>query len=308
MIAEWQVSTTDPNVIAPASRREIVRIDKPQFNHNGGHIAFSATDHYLYIALGDGGNANDIGPGHTPGIGNAQDTTVILGKLIRIDPLDPKLTVGSSDRVSKNKNYRIPATNPFFFQLPPIVREIFVYGLRNPYRFSFDATTDQLIIGDVGQNNIEEIDIGGSGNNYGWNQKEGSFLFNPNTGEIKPDNHPDPTLTNPVAEYTHEDGIAVIGGFVYRGTLAAPVLSGQYVFGDLLDPEVGTIGRLFFTDLAVGDIFEFRIGDQDEELGAFLKGFGQDAENEVYVLTDTNIGPSGTGGEIKKIVSATPVE
>jgi len=165
-----------------------------------------------------------------------------------------------------------------------------------------------LIIGDVGQNNIEEIDIGGSGNNYGWNQKEGSFLFNPKTGEIKPDNHPDPTLTNPVAEYTHEDGIAVIGGFVYRGTLAAPVLSGQYVFGDLLDPENGTSGRLFFTDLSNGEIFEFFIGDQDEELGAFLKGFGQDAENEVYVLTDTNIGPSGTGGVIRKIVSATPVE
>ena len=307
VIAEWQVSKSDPNVIEPATRREIVRINKPQSNHNGGHMAFSAIDHYLYFSLGDGGNFNDIGPGHTPVIGNGQDKTVILGKLIRIDPLDPKLTVGSNDRVSKNKNYRIPASNPFFLELPPVVREIFVYGLRNPYRFSFDAMIDQLIIADVGQDNIEEIDIGASGKNYGWNQKEGSFLFNPKTGEVKPDNHPDPNLTDPVAEYTHEDGEAVIGGFAYRGTLAAPVLTGQYVFGDLA-PEDSTSGRLFFTDLSNGEIFEFHIGDNDESLGAYLKGFGQDAQNEIYVLTDENLGPTGTGGEVRKIVSATMVQ
>lgn len=307
VIAEWTVSQSDPNAVDPASRREIVRINKPQFNHNGGHIAFLATDHYLYISLGDGGNANDVGPGHTPVIGNAQDTTVILGKIIRIDPLDPKLTAGSSDRVSKNKNYRIPVTNPFFFRLPPIVREIFVYGLRNPYRFSFDALSGQLVIADVGQDNIEEIDIGAAGSNYGWNQKEGSFLFNSKTGEVKPDNHPDPTLVDPVAEYTHEDGEAVIGGFVYHGTLAAPVLSGQYVFGDLA-PEDSTSGRLFFTDLSDGEIFEFHIGADDEPLGAYLKGFGQDTDNEIYVLTDTSLGPSGTGGEVRKIISATNLQ
>jgi plastocyanin len=301
VIAEWQVSASNPNVIDPATRREVVRIDKPEFNHNGGHLAFSATDYELYISLGDGGNANDVGPGHNPRTGNGQDKTIILGKILRIDPRDPALTTGDQGGVSKNGKYRIPRTNPFFYQ-PPSIAELFTYGMRNPYRYSFDALTDQLIIADVGQDNIEEIDIGGSGNNYGWNRKEGTFLFNHNNGSIRPDHHIDPTLTEPVAEYCHFDGAAIIGGFVYRGKLAAPVLTGKYAFGDLA-PAGATSGRLFFSDLA-NSIFEFRIGAQDVPLGAFLKGFGQDAANEVYVLDDTNIGPSGTGGEVRKIISA----
>jgi glucose/arabinose dehydrogenase len=300
VIAEWQVSASDPNIVDPATRREVMRIDKPQFNHNGGHIAFSAVDHLLYISLGDGGNFNDIGDGHNRRIGNGQDKTVVLGKVLRIDPRDPALTSDDVGRVSRNGSYRVPRSNPFFYQ-PPSVREIFIYGLRNPYRFSFDDLTDTLIIADVGQDNIEEIDIVTSGANCGWNRKEGSFLFNPRNGFIRDDFHPDPTLTEPVAEYSHQDGIATIGGFVYRGRLAATVLRGQYVFGDL----GVTTGRLFFSGLGGnGVISEFRIGDDDETLGAFLKGFGQDAENEVYVLDDTNLGPSGTGGEVRKIISA----
>ena len=300
VIAEWQVSATDPNIIDPATRREVMRIDKPQFNHNGGHLAYSALDHLLYISLGDGGNANDVGPGHNPRIGNGQDTTVVLGKMLRIDPRDPALTSGDVGKVSSNGKYRVPRSNPFFYQRPSVA-EIFIYGLRNPYRFSFDALTDALIIADVGQDNIEEIDIVTSGANCGWNRKEGSFLFNPSNGSIRDDRHPDPTLTEPVAEYSHQDGIATIGGFVYRGRLAAPVLKGQYIFGDLF----GVIsGRLFFSNLVNGVVSEFRIGDDDEPLGAFLKGFGQDAKNEVYVLDDTNIGPAGTGGAVRKIISA----
>ena len=300
VIAEWQVSAADPNVIDPATRREVMRIDKPQFNHNGGHLAFGGQDHLLYISLGDGGNANDVGAGHNARIGNGQDTTVVLGKMLRIDPRDPALTPGSAGRVSRNGKYRVPRSNPFFYR-PPTVPEIFAYGLRNPYRFSFDALTDLLVIADVGQDNIEEVDIVGAGANCGWNRKEGSFLFDPKDGSIRNDRHPDPTLTEPVVEYSHQDGIATIGGFVYRGRLAAPVLKGQYVFGDLF----GTAsGRLFFSDLGAGTIFEFQIGADDESLGAFLKGFGQDAQKEIYVLSDTNIGPSGTGGEVRKIVSA----
>lgn len=303
VIAEWQVSASDPNVIDPATRREVMRINKPQFNHNGGHLAFSAQDHDLYISLGDGGNANDVGPGHNPQIGNGQDKTVVLGKMLRIDPLDPNLSSSARGRVSKNHKYRVPRDNPFFFQ-PPSIREIFTYGHRNPYRFSFDASTDELIIADVGQDNIEEVDLGVSGGNYGWNRKEGSFLFDPSDGSIRPDHHPDPELIDPVAEYSHEDGEAVIGGFVYRGELAAPVLTGQYVFGDLA-PEDSTSGRLFYSNLSSGVIFEFQIGPNDEPLGAFLKGFGEDSSNEVYVLDDTNLGPSGSGGEVRKIISAT---
>jgi glucose/arabinose dehydrogenase len=306
VIAEWQVSGSDPNVIDPATRREVMRIDKPQFNHNGGQIAFSAQDRRLYISLGDGGNANDVGPGHNPRIGNGQDKTNVLGKLLRIDPHDPALTNGQAGRISRNGKYRVPLSNPFFFQ-PPSVPEIFTYGQRNPYRFNFDALTDQLIIGDVGQDNIEEVDIVQSGANCGWNRKEGTFLFDPTDGSIRRDRHPDPTLTEPVAEYSHADGEAVIGGFVYRGALAAPVLEGLYVFGDLA-PVGGTSGRLFFSDLATGIIFEFQIGPDDEPLGAFLKGFGQDGQDEIYVLDDTNLGPSGTGGEVRKIVSAETVQ
>lgn len=303
VLAEWQVSASDPNVVDPNTRREILRIDHPFFNHNSGHLLFGPDDHYLYFGDGDGGNANDVGNGHNPRIGNGQDLTVILGKMSRIDPLDPSLTTGDRGRVSRNGKYRVPRSNPFFYR-PPSIPEIFGYGLRNPFRSSFDALTHQLIIADVGQNNIEEIDIAEAGDNFGWNRKEGTFLFNPDDGTIRPDRHPDPTLTEPVAEYCHFDGTAVIGGFVYRGKLASPVLQGLYVFGDLSTPDFTTGGRLFFSDLSNGVIFEFIIGSDDVPLGAFLKGWGQDAQNEIYVLTDTNLGPSGTGGEVRQIVSA----
>jgi glucose/arabinose dehydrogenase len=303
VLAEWKVSESDPNVVDPNSRREILRIDHPFFNHNAGHLAFGPDDRYLYFTDGDGGNANDVGNGHNPRIGNGQDKTVILGKMSRIDPLDPTLTTGDRGRVSRNGKYRVPRTNPFFYQ-PPSVPEIFAYGLRNPFKYSFDALTHALIIADVGQDNIEEVDFAQAGDNFGWNRKEGTFLFDPKDGSIRFDRHPDPTLTEPVAEYSHLDGEAVIGGFVYRGTLAAQALTGIYIFGDLA-PEGATSGRLFYSDLGKGSIFEFQIGPDDVPLGAFLKAFGQDVNNEVYILDDTNIGPMGTSGEVRKIVSAT---
>ena len=301
VIAEWKVSEADPNVIDPATRREVVRIDEPQFNHKGGQLAFRPSDHYLYISLGDGGNFNDIGDGHNPVKGNGQDKKTVLGKVLRIDPLDPALTTGSEDPISANGKYRIAGTNPFLGE-PKSVGEIFVYGLRNPYRFGFDAPTDQLIIADVGQNNIEEIDLAVSGSNCGWNRKEGTFLFNPDDGTITPDPHPRPQLTEPVAQYSHFDGIAVVGGYVYRGSLA-PLLTGKYVFGELFGPSGA--GRLFFANLVTGKILEFHLGGQNNPLiGTFLKGFGRDDAGEIYVLIDSNIGPSGTGGQVLKIVGA----
>src|SRR4029453_13397595 len=181
------------------------------------------------------------------------------------------------DPISANGKYRIPQTNPFLPQ-PRAVHELFVFGLRNPFRFSFDPILDQLIIGDVGQNNIEEIDLGVSGSNYGWNQKEGTFLFNPDDGTIAPDPNPDPRLVNPVAQYSHADGIAVIGGFTYRGTLV-PLLANRYIFGDLF----GSTGnaRLFFTYLANGVIYEFQMGQPNPLSGSFLKGFGEDDSGEL---------------------------
>jgi len=302
VIAEWQVSTGNPDVIDPASRREVMRIDEPQSNHNGGDLEFRASDHYLYISLGDGGASNDVGAGHNPG-GNAQDKSTVLGKILRIDPIDPALTTGSADPVSTNGKYRVPHLNPFIGQVGSIA-EIYDLGLRNPYRFSFDAPSDQLVIGDVGQNNIEEVDLGAPGKNYGWNKKEGSFLFNSATGTIAPDPAPDPALTEPVAEYSHTDGTAVIGGFIYRGALL-PALSGKYVFGDL---ALSGNGRLFYTDMADGAIRELRLGAADAPLGLFIKGFGQDPNGELYVLADSNIGPSGTGGKAFKIATIPPAK
>jgi hypothetical protein len=187
---------------------------------------------------------------------------------------------------------------------PNRVAEIFAYGLRNPFRFSFDAPSDKLIVGDVGQDHIEEIDVVEPGKNYGWHRKEGTFLFDPATGDATPDPSPDPALTDPIAEYSHSDGIAVLGGHIYRGT-AIPALTGKYVFGDLSTGFTAPKGRLFYLDdLNSSTIKELRIGNDERQFGLFLKGFGRDLSGEIYALASTNIGPSGTGGRILKIVPA----
>ena len=301
VVAEWQVSAGNPDLADPASRREVLRVDEPQANHNGGKLAFRPGESYLYISLGDGGAGNDVGDGHNPIIGNGQDLTTVLGKILRIDPLDPALTAGSGDPASANGNYRVPASNPFISS-GTAVHEIYAYGLRNPFRFSFDAPTDRLIAGDVGQKNVEEVDFVEAGKNYGWNRKEGSFLFNPADASVSPDLSPDPTLIDPVLEYSHDDGSAIIGGFVEHGT-GVPALSGFYVFGDFVAPDTGT-GRLFYSDFSGVLIQELRIGDPERDLGIFLKGFGQDDSGEVYALGDGG----SDGGVVLKLISipATP--
>jgi glucose/arabinose dehydrogenase len=297
VIAEWQASATNADVVDVTTRREILRIDHPQSNHDGGQIAFRPGEPYLYFAIGDGGNANDAGDGHNPITGNAQDTTRILGKISRIDPIAPALTPASNDLISANGKYRIPASNPFVSAGGGKVREIYAYGLRNAFRFSFDAASGKLVAGDVGQNNVEEVDIVELGKNYGWNKKEGTFLFSP--AGVSPDPSPDPSLTDPIAEYCHDDGIAVIGGFVYRGT-TIPALTGKYVFGDL-SGSLG--GRLFYLDnLNPGPARELRIGYDERSLGLFLKAFGRDSAGEIYVLADSSIAPTGTTGRVYKIV------
>ncbi|CAN5461859.1 hypothetical protein BH18VER1_BH18VER1_17210 [soil metagenome] len=295
VITEWQVSPGNADVADPTTRRDVLRINQPQANHNGGKIAFRPSDGYLYIALGDGGAGNDVGDGHTPNLGNGRDTSNVLGSILRIDPLAPSLTAGSADAVSANGRYRVPRTNPFVGAAG--VDEIFAYGFRNPFRFSFDAATDRLIVGDVGQNTIEEVDIVERGRNYGWNRKEGSFLLNSSNGSISPDLNPNPDFTDPTLEYGHGDGISVIGGYVYRGT-AVPALTGKYVFGDFRGPATGS-GRLFYSDLAGGKIEELQIGLQSRPLGALLKAFGYGHEGELYVVTDSG---GSSGGEILEIV------
>ncbi|OGF23673.1 MAG: hypothetical protein A2V63_00940 [Candidatus Eisenbacteria bacterium RBG_19FT_COMBO_70_11] len=303
VVAEWKISATDPNQVDPNSRREVISFGKNAGNHNGGTVAFGP-DGYLFLALGDGGNANDVGASHIEPGGNAQNLSTPLGKMLRFDPVNPALTPGSPDPVSSNGQYRIPATNPF--QGPGQVPEIYAYGLRNPYRFSFDGPTGDLILADVGQRNIEEIDRITLGGNYGWAVKEGDFLFDRATGTIgarspgSPAGLIDP-LSGPLGtlEYDHTDGIAVTGGFVYRGT-AIPELFGKYVFGDLAlrnaPPRVD--GRIFYADLAGGEILEFLLPQFLDDLlpnGLTVHGFGEDGNGELYALV-TNTPANGTGG------------
>ena len=174
VVNEWKISSTNANVIDPDSRREIISFGKNAGNHNGGTIAFGS-DNYLYLGLGNGGNANDVGPSHIEPGGNAQNLSTPLGKMLRFDPLNPTLTTNSQDPISANGQYRIPTTNPF--QGQGQVAEIYASGLRNPYRFSFDHVTGDLIQADVGQNNIEEMDASFSGaTTAGQSKRVTSFL------------------------------------------------------------------------------------------------------------------------------------
>lgn len=308
VINEWKMSVANPLVVDPDSRREIISFGKNAGNHNGGTIAFG-TDGYLYLGLGDGGNANDVGPSHIEPGGNAQNLSTPLGKMLRIDPVNPTLTADSTDAVSANGQYRIPTTNPF--QGAGQVKEVYAYGFRNPYRFSFDSLSGDLIVADVGQRTIEEINRVILGGNYGWAVKEGEFLFDRATGQVTVRSPGDPVgLIDPIKgtlgtlQYDHGDGISITGGFVYRGT-DIPELYGKYVFGDLalrnLPPRVD--GRLFYADLVTGEIKEFLLPQFANGVlpdGLTVHGFGQDGTGELYALV-TNTPANGTGGIVYRI-------
>jgi glucose/arabinose dehydrogenase len=313
VVSEYKMTTPTSNVIDPASRRVVFTIGKDQGNHNGGTIAFGP-DGYLYLATGDGGGANDRGRAHLEPLGNAQVITDgnVLGKVLRIDPLHPSLTPTSGDTTSANGEYRIPATNPF--QTGNQVKEIYAYGLRNPYRFAFDTGgTNDLILADVGQNNIEEIDRITIGGNYGWAIKEGTFPFDRATGTIGANSPGVPAgLIDPISgtmgtlQYDHGDGISITGGFVYRGS-GIPELFGKYVFGDLAlrnePPRVD--GRLFYADLTTGEIKEFlmpQFANDQLPNGLTVHGFGQGGDGELYAMV-TNTPPNGTGGIVYKLVA-----
>jgi len=302
ILAEYNVGNENPNVADPTSERILFRVDEPQFNHDGGTVAFGP-DGLLYFALGDGGGAHDgladVPPSHGP-IGNGQNIETELGSMLRIDvdrAPDPGL------------EYAIPPDNPFAGAAPG-ADEIYAYGLRNPYRFSFDDGTrgdGKLYVADVGQNKFEEINVVQNGGNYGWVITEGFHCFDPFNPTTPPASctgtgpHGEPLL-NPIAEYNHGDGIAVIGGFVYRGN-DAPSLRGKYVFGDFSRTFIPGDGRLFWLDTegVSTDIFEFRLTEFNDDLNLYLFGFGEDDNGELYVLTSANLGPSGTTGKVWRL-------
>jgi glucose/arabinose dehydrogenase len=248
VIAEYHVSAGDANVADPASERILLTVDQPFSNHKGGQMVFGP-DGFLYIGFGDGGSGGDP-------MGNGQNLQTLLGKMLRID-------VNSQ---SGGKQYAIPPTNPFVSSggLP----EIFAYGLRNPWRFSFERGGSRFFVGDVGQDQYEEIDIVESGKNYGWNVMEGMHCFNPASGCNMSG------LTMPIAEYSHSEGEAVMGGFVYRGT-AIPGLVGAYVFGDYIS---GTMWEL--VEAPAGTWTRTKL----LSTGLNMSSFGQDVAGELYVV------------------------
>jgi glucose/arabinose dehydrogenase len=226
----------------------ILSFDQPYSNHNGGHLEFGP-DGYLYIATGDGGSGGDP-------LGHAQNRQTFHGNILRID-IDSRGPQGS---------YAIPPDNPFAGNSEGYLEEIYAYGLRNPWRFSFDPLTGLLWAGDVGQNAVEEINIIEKGKNYGWNIMEGSQCFNPPTGC-------DSTgLAMPVYEYLHPLGRSITGGYVYRGS-ELPLLEGAYVYADFVS---GLIWALWYQEGEVQT--NYTIADTN----LMISSFGEDDNHELY--------------------------
>jgi glucose/arabinose dehydrogenase len=303
-ISEFAVSDDDPDRADADSERIVMQVDQPQSNHNGGQIAFGP-DGYLYIPLGDGGAADDVGMGHSPEIGNAQDTSNLLGSILRIN-------------VDEGNPYSIPEDNPFDGEAG--LEEIWAYGLRNPYRVAFDAGGDnQLFAADAGQNRWEEVSIVTAGGNYGWNIKEGTHCFNLDNPDEDLATCPDvgsqgEPLIDPVIEYQNANvegglGLVVVGGNVYRGS-ALPELEGRYIFGDWSTSWDEPDGQLLMAmpSEAEGELWEVQelsiASRENGALGSYLLSFGQDAGFELYVLTSGTPGPSGSEGQVWRIVPA----
>jgi len=248
IIARYSVTANDPDQADKNSELVLLEINQPFSNHKGGQLAFG-NDGYLYIGLGDGGSAGDP-------LGNAQNGSSLLGKILRIDVDSP----------SAGRNYGIPADNPFADNTLDYREEIYAYGLRNPWRFSFDPPTGMLWVADVGQDQREEIDLVEKGKNYGWNIMEGSLCYTPPTGCNQTG------LELPVWEYGRDEGISVIGGFVYRGSTLAG-LYGAYVYGDYGSGKIWTL-RYDGTGALVNTLLV--------DTALSITSFGLDENNELY--------------------------
>lgn len=307
-ISEFTVSSTDPDQADPGSEKVILEVDQPQGNHEGGTIAFGP-DGYLYISLGDGGGSNDTGPGHVEDWyefnegGNAQNIEAnLLGKILRLD-------------VDMASPYGIPPDNPFVGQ--DGMDEIYAYGFRNPFRFSFDmGGARDLLAGDAGQVLWEEINVVENGGNYGWNVMEATHCFDAEDNENIPESCPDVDiygneLRDPVIEMVNTGNpvdashttITIIGGNVYRGT-DIPQLQGRYIFGSFSHNGEPT-GEIFVANPSGAGLWSFdeiELDGNPADIGHFLKGFGQDLQGEMYVAASENIGPEGTTGKIFKLV------
>jgi glucose/arabinose dehydrogenase len=306
-ISEFKVSAANPNLADMSSERILVEDDHPYLNHNGGTIAFGP-DGFLYISIGDGGNADDVGNGHVPDWyavnagGNGQDIYAnLMGNILRID-------VNGSP-------YNIPGDNPY---VGTAARpEIYAFGFRNPFRFSFDkGGSHQLLLGDEGQSLYEEVDVVTKGGNYGWNVKEGTHCFDTdNDTLVRPscpmvDSAGNP-LIDPVIEMVNSAnpiggglGIAIIGGYMYRGA-ALPALQGKYIYG-MLSADGKATGTVYMANPATSGMWSFSLlslSGFTPNLGQYLKSFGEDQSGELYLMTSGQLGPQGNTGKVYKLVA-----
>jgi glucose/arabinose dehydrogenase len=281
ILSEFRVDPDNPNRALADSERPILGVADPQGNHNGGMIAFGP-DGYLYIGMGDGGNGGDTGTGHPP-LGNGQDKTTLLGDILRID-ID----------VSDPPYYRVPPTNPYAEPKNGERREIFISGVRNPWRWSFDRQSGDLYIGDVGQGAWEEVSVltpaQQSGANLGWREMEGMACYPPSSDDCNPAN-----FTLPVEVYPNPGegvGAAVVGGYVYRGS-CFPDIQGWYFYGDYLTEQVW---KFVFDGKGATESQEVTSDIDPDGVLSGLSSFGEDAFGELYVV-------SLRQGEIYRIVA-----
>jgi glucose/arabinose dehydrogenase len=249
VISRYSAPQGNSNQADKNSEQVLLEILQPYDNHNGGQLAFGP-DGYLYIAMGDGGGAGDPQ-------GNGQSLSTLLGKILRID-------VNST---SGNLAYGIPNDNPFVGNSKGYQEEIYAYGLRNPWRFSFDPETGWLWAADVGQNRVEEVDIIEKGENYGWNIMEGNLCYSP------PQNCNQIGLQLPTWTYGRDQGVSVTGGFVYRGSVMKG-LTGWYIYGDFGSGRIWALQH---------DGVNAPVNKELVKTDLNIASFGLDEENEQYV-------------------------
>ena len=299
-ISEFKVRENNFAQGDPASERLLLEIDKPQFNHNCGRLVFGP-DGFLYIGVGDGGQGNDTGVGHSPQ-GNGQDVTKHLGKILRID-------------IDKGEPYGIPTDNPFASAGGGGAKpEIFAYGLRNPWGISFDrGGSHEMFASDVGQDSWEEVNIITKGGNYGWRIREGFDCFDPKSPLKPPPDCPKvgadgKPLIDPILVYKNfkrfnndpeAKGISVTGGYVYRGK-AIPALTGKYIFADWSRAWVNPEGVLFAGTRGADK--KWTMDTLLGKVGAYVVAFGEDEDGELYVLTTGNNNLRPKTGKVFKIV------
>lgn len=308
-VSRFSVNASNPDLAVVSSELKYLRVLQPETNHNGGWIGFGP-DGYLYVGTGDGGGAGD----QHGTCGNGQSTTVLLGKILRIDPYNNPANRPAD--CGGTTNYRVPANNPLVGTSASNCEEIWAWGLRNPWRNAFDDLTGDLYIGDVGQFCTEEVNFvaagTGSGKNFGWRQMEGRQCFNndqasscgnqtPTTGCPNPCN--DPALTLPLVQYGHGSGCSVIGGYPYRGC-QMPNFRGKYFYGDYCDGFVRSF-RVSGGTATQQEDWTTAL-DPTGELTSSFTSFGVDARGEMF-MTDrdglvfrisppfTDLEVSGTG-------------